>query len=607
MTFLYPAALAFAALVPVIVVLYMLRKKRRTVTVPSVLLWRELVERAPQHRALGRIRGLLSLLLNLLVFLLVLLALMRPDFADLFTVRHTVLVLDTRARMQAVGADGTSAFERAQRIADQVVQRAGDRHVFAILGGDGTTIAPFTADARRLRDLIAATRPTDAGGDLASTVNLAAKLVRAVADSGRLIVLTDRPQNFASEEGIEVETAAVGETADNVGIAEFALRSAPGGPQSLEVFLRVENFSATLIERDVEIRLDGELIDVVRARAEAGEAFETVIAVAAGAVTSPRGWLTATLTGRDALAVDDTARAVVPTTAKPRVLLITTGNWFLEKALAADESIAFELLGPDAWRDGMESAFDVVVFDDWLPPDATPALLERGNFLFAGRSPLGAEDPDIVNPVVTDVDARTPLLHGIDLAPSRVTSAYRLDPAVAPGRVAMPVRSADDALVATFQSAADPTRRSVVFAFRVADSDLPLRIAFPLLVSNSIHWLSGRTERGAAQAGRIVVLADEESLASEPGESGENGATSAGVMRVDRNGFYALRSGDATSWLAVNTSDAAESDLRAAETAVNPTIAGAAFLGMIPWRWLVVAALAVSLFEWLAFHRRWTE
>jgi hypothetical protein len=36
-------------------------------------------------------------------------------------------------------------------------------------------------------------------------------------------------------------------------------------------------------------------------------------------------------------------------------------------------------------------------------------------------------------------------------------------------------------------------QRIAALSFDVADSDLPLRVAFPLLMANTIHWLAGET------------------------------------------------------------------------------------------------------------------
>jgi hypothetical protein len=47
-----------------------------------------------------------------------------------------------------------------------------------------------------------------------------------------------------------------------------------------------------------------------------------------------RGWLTARLDTPDALPFDNIAYAVLPAPAPHRVLLVTKGNWFLEKLLA---------------------------------------------------------------------------------------------------------------------------------------------------------------------------------------------------------------------------------------------------------------------------------
>ncbi len=268
MSFLFPWAAWFAALVPVVVGLYMLRQRRRRVVVPSILRWRASPVPAPSRIALGRVRGWRSLLLNLLIFLLILAALARPEFASFWNPEPTVVVLDARLRMSALGPDGTTVFERAQSVGADIAAQAGDRSPVAVLSTTGE-IAPFSTDARQAVSLVERMLPADSGGGVDGTIDLA-KEMRG-EPPGRIVFVTDRP---SAMEGIDV--IAVGVPMNNAAVSDFSTRALSDGGQSRAMFVRVRNFSTTAITRDLELRIDDRLLDVIPVRLEAGETFETV-------------------------------------------------------------------------------------------------------------------------------------------------------------------------------------------------------------------------------------------------------------------------------------------------------------------------------------------
>src|SRR5258708_10459363 len=108
MTFLNAWAAGFAALAPVIVLLYLLKLKRRPLPVSTLIFWQRVLEESRRRALFQKLRHLLSLLLHLLIFALILAALARPVFDR--AVREgssTVLIVDTLARMQAHETAGT--------------------------------------------------------------------------------------------------------------------------------------------------------------------------------------------------------------------------------------------------------------------------------------------------------------------------------------------------------------------------------------------------------------------------------------------------------------------------------------------------------------------
>lgn len=161
-----------------------------------------------------------------------------------------------------------------------------------------------------------------------------------------------------------------------------------------------------------------------------------------------------------------------------------------------------------------------------------------------------------------------------------------------------------------------------VLGFELGASDLPLRVAFPLMMTNAVHWLAGgnRALGAAVRAGEKLELGTEQRVtpapAVDPPSSGSIAASRpiGGSFIPVRNGFYELTSRSGGSeWLAVNTFSEAESNLlqdAAPISAPAPRISGltlATFSALAPWRFLALAALTLSLLEWFLFHRRKTE
>src|SRR3954454_8786764 len=134
MTFLHPWALGFGAIAPVIVALYLLKVRRRPVAVSTLMFWQRVLQENQRRALFQKLRQWLSLLLHLLIFALLLLALARPTFdRALHEGSSTVLIIDTRARMQALEPGGETRLARAQRRALEYVRQAGPSRQFALL------------------------------------------------------------------------------------------------------------------------------------------------------------------------------------------------------------------------------------------------------------------------------------------------------------------------------------------------------------------------------------------------------------------------------------------------------------------------------------------
>jgi hypothetical protein len=615
MTFLSPWAFSFLAIVPVIVLLYLLKVERRPATVSTLLFWQRILIESRRRSLFQKLRRLLSLLLHLLIFMLLLLALARPDFTRfLKDGSSTVLILDTRARMQAIEPDGDSRFEKAKRLASTFAGRIGTHNQMTLLlaFSPSEVAAPFTSDEKAMLGAVASVMPSDAGGDLSDAIRLAGELLASRPGAHRVVVFTDGTE---ATENKTIEFVSVGTPLDNVAITRFGARRLPNSPQTWELMLEVRNFGESAVDENVEIRLDNRLLDVKPCRLDPGEKRLEFFELTPPKGPGSHGWLTARLDKPDALAADNEAYATIPALQPLRVLLVTKGNWFIEKMLAADESLEFELLAPDAYRAEMTGAFDAVILDDFLPHDFD-LQTARGNFLFIKNTPFPTAAAPLERPIITETEAGSPLFRFVNL--SNVTilraNALRLPESSDEWRLQAPLRSFDNALAITGERRlpASGQQRVCAFAFDATQSDLPLRVAFPLLMSNTLQWLAGDKSRDglALRAGQMMELALDETVTKA---SNETKPRVTNVFRPMHNGFYTTERNGKRSWIAVNTFSDEESDLRGANAnkrvapARLPSHAAAALRAWPPWIYLTLIALALFSLEWWLYHRRHTE
>src|SRR5205807_6839925 len=114
MRFLAPAALWFAAAIPVVILFYLLKRKRVVRLVSSTLLWQKFLAETQASAPFQRLRHNWLLILQLLMLALIIFALARPYFAGQSrSSRLRVVILDASASMQST-AEKPSRFEKAR-------------------------------------------------------------------------------------------------------------------------------------------------------------------------------------------------------------------------------------------------------------------------------------------------------------------------------------------------------------------------------------------------------------------------------------------------------------------------------------------------------------
>ncbi len=601
MGFLTPLALLLAALAIPILLLYMLKLQRREVLVSSTLLWQRLLRDREANSPWQRLRRNLLMLLQLLALALLTLALARPFLpSPAIASGSAVILLDTSASMQATDVVPTR-FEAARRAARRA--RAGlgpgDTATIIAVGPQPSLLTTATGDRATLYRALERATPSDGPADWETAFALAAASVTG-AENPQTIIISDGavPEALPPLPGV-VHFVQVGQRSANLAIVALAMRESSSGPQA---FLRVTNSGDDLAELDVELRADTALFDVrhltISPHSSAGLTISDL--------PYDLALLEAHLSTTDPLPLDDTAWATRSPAATRHVLLVTPGNLFLERALESLPGTELTRLAPD--QPLPATPYDLLVYDG-----AVTTTLPTGSLWLIG--PYGDAGNVFTNTTIVRTAANDPLLRYVDLDNVHVRQAWRVEPL--PGARILVEAEGGPLLFVTER----PEGRLAVLSFDLHDSDLPLQVAFPLLVANLTGWLlppSGIGASTSVQPGSSVPIQPlptaEKVTITKPDSTVTTLSSPSPVLVADRVGVYQIAQlgpdGELlrADLLAVNLFDAAESDIAPRQSIrvgqVEVTIATQGEEGQRElWPWLAGMALAVLGVEWWVFHQ----
>ena len=657
MSFLSPIAALLAAslTVPLLVLLYFLKLRRQTLDISSTLLWKKAIEDLQVNAPFQKLRRNLLLLLQLLVLAAMLTAFARPTMHGLVEQgRRVVIVIDHSASMNATDLSPTR-LDRAKQQAIQLIEGVsahGDDPAHAAEGvmvisfaHGGRVVQPFTSDRTLLRASILAIPPTDQSSHLAEALELIAPYA-AGADSGdaggRLLVyiltdgriVEDPPLALT---GAEVRFIRIGAqpaagAPDNLAIVSFAARRDYDHPRWVQATARLANDSPEPIDVNLTLKLDNRPIRVRRVRVppfntrdnQPGEKIVNYRVSLQGT-----GLLELAHDHTDALAADDHAALVITPPRRLRVLLVTPGNVFLDRALrgvAGVETVfamtpaRYDLQTPNQlWRGPVGSmsdrGFDLIVFDRHSPSVVPPMSC----LYFHAAPPI--EGLRLVSPRENGSSVQTfwswrrdhPLLRHVALDNVVFAGPARL---VLPEAADILATGPAGPLIANIPH---DRRNHLVTGVDLFQSNWPLELTFPVFIDNAVQWLALGEDTDTAvayQPGDVAVVPVDPTLTRlrYTGPVTLDASVHAGqatLAMFERVGLYQADQPVHEPWnrLAVNMVNPDESDLRAVQRLplrVDPGQSTRAVAGIQRevWPYFIWAALGLLLVEWLIYTRR---
>jgi len=644
------AAIAAAAAIPLLVLMYFLKLRRIEAPISSTLLWKRAVQDLQVNAPFQRLRRNLLLLLQLICLILILLAVAKPMLhLAAGAGRRYVILIDRSASMSATDVD-PSRLDRAKREAKELVASLrgpsmfglgdeGDKAMVIAFDADARVMCTFTADKEMLNRAIDSIEPRDGGSSLRKAVAVARAYAQSAGEENNNRPAAERAQlelfsdgRIDDAGGITIESGEVvfhriGAAGDNVGVVQMRARRSLERREEVNVFATLANYGDLPVTRQVELRLNGDLlrVDEVRIPARtpgtAGEPDRPGRTAVSFTVNHPAGGvIEVRKLGGDPLAADDAAWAVLRPPKRLAILLVTRGNLAVERALHACSPGQLKVVSPEEFdkmdHDAMavKGSYDVIVLDG-----CAPAKLPRGRFLVLGRAPpqLGAiAGEELTGQAVVDWRARHPVLQHVNLSNVYVARAARLKPP----RDAVVLAEFADSPAMILLSRRGSTY--LITGFDVLKSNWPFEVSFVMFCVNATKFLglelaeeaeaglkvqqAIEVRTGSADRAGKVVLPDGRSVKAKPDSSG-----TLRFARTDRVGLYTVESPDRPREVfAVNLLDEHESDIRPHDEVVfsGQAVQAAGGSGGKAnrdlWPLLAVVAMAVVCLEWFVYNSK---
>jgi Ca-activated chloride channel homolog len=622
MTWTLPSALfLLAGALPLIIFLHSLKPRGLKIATTTLFLWERVLRERPLGTRLGwLLRKNLLLILQLLAASALIAALADPALRH-FSSRSgdLVVVIDLSASMKAKTKGGTR-FDAARREFLALVDDLSRDQKMLVIGAgiQPRLLAPFTGDKRRLSEIGRNLEATEAPGRIKDAILFAhAFLKRGGAD--RVVVISDGAfagaEEFTKPEGplrfINIAPLQGKEDRPvNLAIVGFELRRQPEHPAKAEIMVHLRNFSSIALKAPLTVSLGEKILIRENISIGADDRMvliypfdgEQIARLASDSKSGFSGALTARLEIDDELASDNQAFLALHDTGTVRVLYVGPGNPHLSGLLRFFANV--ELTSVSSWNAELEKSqpHDVVIFDRVAVPP-----LSQGNFLLidtlAPNLPIRASGKS-EQPRISTL-ANHPLTEGINLSDLRVQEARRVALA---GDATVLATSVDGPLIIAVERG---KLRLLYIGFDLAASDLPLRVAFPVLMHNLLEWFQPQRLEFPGQSARagspfeIRLPAGDNSMEIflPSGKKEARLATANPLLfgETYQSGFYTYKSASRTGRFAVNLFDETESDiasrLRVAQVTRNDQAQGAAESGLPLWPTLIGLVFVLLMAE----------
>ena len=573
---------------------------------PSLFLWRETYRNMQSDTPWEKLKKSLLMVLQILTVIALIIALMSPYIRSKRTnAGHVIIVMDNSASMKTKYSGTETRLEAAIRDAVDYVEKLLPGTSISLIESnkDAVLLLSDTSDKSLAIKKLKAIEATNYAGSCEAGASMVHSMT-AQWESSQVICYTDTPLS-SSYSDTSCIVADVYNYSENAFIEYVGHgRNADG---TLTILAKIMNDMGNELKCDANLYGDGKIIAVseplnIPAKSSSIVYYENVSFDGSTVCVELNGI-------SDALPEDDRCYDIVSEISDCEVLLLTERNLYLEKAVGlidgvkvtkSSDSASFTVLTAN-------KSYDLYIFDG-IKPDPLP---ETGNMIF-----INSFD-DTYCPAEKVLPGT--VLHTVDSKVTVYMSDYRFGvsgaTAISCPYWAEPFLSTtidgNTYIVGTYGSYNG--RTVCAMGFDLHETDLPLKLEFPVLIYNIMNYCSGTgmLQANVLNAGSTVRINAGRETASVKAPSGKNtditltsnfsDTGELGIYNVSRT----LEGKAETEYFAVNFPKSESTAIRTADTTSHETVTvDAKAAGTLSLRNIIIIIILVLLAgEWIIYLR----
>ena len=579
--------------IPILVLLYILKRKYKEEVISSTLLWNEVYKNTRANTPWEKLRKNIMLLLEIIIFLLLILSLMKPflSFGGK-AYKNIILVIDNTASMSAEYGEGTR-LQEAKKIAIDFLNSNKDDTNTYIIAFDGNTNLLQNGDFNKeeSREVVSSIEQSYNTGEINDSKSFIKAIGKDIEEEYEVIVITDKEFDISDFNGKVVSLANSGINGSIDNISHKFLED------KVRVIATITNRGSGEYLGDFSLYDGEELVSVESLELKEGESKTLTFDLSSIKGKVLRG----ELSRKDMILEDNIYNHVVGEKKVNRILIVTEQNLFLEKAFSIMENTEIYKTN-SASNLTNEDKYDLYIFDgitpDILPSSGSlifinPSSNEYFNILEGGT---GGEVKVVLGELSKYLEETT-----------FTVSEYNSIEVPYYGRGFLNV--GEDYV--GFQGEVDG-RRIAVLSFDLHNSDFPLKKEFPILMYELSESLisNGMINKSNYKAGDEIIATslDIDSIMNLTYPNGDIIEIASGdEIKEDKVlGIYNLETEEVKELFSVNYPSENESNTTVNNVGESENIVtnkGDLNRGLNLTPILIIVAMVVVAFEWIMYKR----
>ncbi|OLS03273.1 vWA domain-containing protein [Tissierella creatinophila] len=454
-------------LIPLIL-MYLLKKEHEDIVLSSNYLWDKMLRDMEANKPWQKLRNNLLLILQIILFTLIVLALARPQiFKGSINSDNLIIVLDKSASMKNKDINGITRFEKAKEEIEDLIKstKANTKTTLISMDNKPNILISNSRDKSVLKKKLNEIVVNDSSDNIKDTLSIVKALIKDT-DNYDLVFFTDKEIDTDID---NLKVNKINEKETNISLDNMSYSK---NDKNITALTTVTNHSNREQSFDISIYGDDQILDVQEVKLKAKESRDIYF----DNVNKNTNVLKAEIDIEDSLDVDNSRYLVINSDPIKKVLIVSEkGNIFLEKAIGINENI--EVYKSNEKLPNDLKGYDVYIFDGKVPKD----IPKDGNIVM-----FNPNNNNLFNVSNGDKNGEIKLIN--DELFKYVNLDFYIDKTnvIEKTNWLRPILTLNDKPV--IAKGIRDNQKMVVVGFDIRNTDLPLKIDFPIFIQNILDY-----------------------------------------------------------------------------------------------------------------------